>query len=223
MPMPKPSAPTPTSPNGALLQVDGLTFHVPQRELFRNWSARIAPGVTLVLGGESTGKTTLLRLFAGDIAAQAGELQICGVTLQAQPQAYRQQVFWIDPRTEVFDAISVNQFFGQQRAKWPGFLSAQAPAWGELLVGLSLVEHLDKPLYMLSTGSKRKVWLAAAFAARATVILLDDPFAALDKASICFVVQQLANTARQSERAAVLAQYEAPSGVDLAQVIDLGD
>jgi ABC-type multidrug transport system ATPase subunit len=223
MPNQKPPVSTPASPNGTLLQVDSLTLHVPQRKLFNGWSARIGAGVTLVLGGESSGKTTLLRLLAGDLAAQSGELQIGGLSLQAQPQAYRQQVFWIDPHTEAFDAICANQFFDQQRARWPGFLPAGAPAWAELLAGLSLTEHLDKPLYMLSTGSKRKVWLAAAFAAGASVTLLDDPFAALDKASIRFVVQQLANIARQSERAVVLAQYEAPAGLALAQLIDLGN
>jgi len=220
MPMLNPSS---DIPHSTLLQVNDLTFHVPQRALFRNWSVAIGAGVTLVLGGESSGKTSLLRLFASDLRAQAGELLIRGVSLQVQPQAYLQQVFWIDPRTEAFDAISANQFFDQQRAKWPGFLPAQAPAWGELLAGLSLVEHLDKPLYMLSTGSKRKVWLAAAFAAGATVTLLDDPLAALDRASIRYVLQQLEAASRHTERAVVLAQYEAPAGVTLAQVIDLGD
>ena len=221
--MPKPQVITPNSPTDTLLQVDGLTFQLPQRDLFSSWSARISPGVTLVLGGESSGKTTLLRLLAGDLAAQAGELQICGLSLQAQPQAYRQQVFWIDPRTLAFDAISASQFFDQQCAKWPGFLSADAPAWADLLAGLSLTEHLDKPLYMLSTGSKRKVWLAAAFAAGATLTLLDDPFAALDKSSIRCVLQQLAVVTRQTERAYMLADYVAPAGLVLAQVIDLGD
>ena len=223
MPTPKPSVAPSTSPNGTLLQVNGLTFHVPQRALFSNWSVSIGPGVTLVLGGESSGKTSLLRLLAGDQTAQAGSLQIQGVFLQAQPLAYRQQVFWIDPRTDVFDTISATQFFEQQRAKWPGFLPAQAPAWGELLAGLSLVEHLDKPLYMLSTGSKRKVWLVAAFAAGAAVTLLDDPLAALDRASIRYVLQQLDAASRHTDRALVLAQYEAPAGLNLAQVIDLGD
>jgi len=223
MSVPTPLVTTPCSPQNTLVRVDGLAFSYPQRVLFDGWSACIGPGVTLVLGGESSGKTSLLRLLAGDLAAQAGSLQIDGVFLQAQPQAYRQQVFWIDPRTEVFDAITVNQFFDQQRVRWPGFWPADAAAWAELLAGLSLTEHLDKPLYMLSTGSKRKVWLAAAFAAGAVVTLLDDPFAALDRASIRCVLRQLEAVSQQTVRALVLAQYEAPAGLNLAQVIDLGD
>jgi energy-coupling factor transporter ATP-binding protein EcfA2 len=96
----------------------------------------------------------------------------------------------------------------------------------EVTDGLSLAEHLAKPLYMLSTGSKRKVWLAAAFAAGATLTLLDDPFAALDKPSIRFVQQRLALWAapdQASARACVLALYELPADVALAQVITLGD
>ncbi|WP_180126462.1 ATP-binding cassette domain-containing protein [Rhodoferax sp. BLA1] len=223
MSVPTPLVTAPCGPQNTLLRVDGLAFSYPQRVLFDGWSACIGPGVTLVLGGESSGKTSLLRLLAGDLVAQAGSLQIKGVFLQAQPLAYRQQVFWIDPRTEACDTISAKQFFDQQRAKWPGFLPPQAAAWGELLAGLSLVEHLDKPLYMLSTGSKRKVWLAAAFAAGAAVTLLDDPLAALDRASIRYVLRQLEAASEHTDRALVLAQYEAPAGVALAQVINLGD
>lgn len=223
MSVPTPLVTAPCSPQNTLLRVDGLAFSYPQRVLFDGWSASIGPGVTLVRGGDGVGKTSLLRLLAGDLAAQAGELQIWDVSLQAQPEDYRRSVFWIDPRTDAFDTISVNQFFDQQRAKWPGFLPADAVAWTDLLAGLSLSEHLDKPLYMLSTGSKRKVWLAAAFAAGAALTLLDDPFAALDKASIRYVLQLLAQAVHWLDRALVVAHYEAPPGVALARVIDLGD
>lgn len=82
---------------------------------------------------------------------------------------------------------------------------------------------MNKQLYMFSAGSKRKVWLAAAFASGAAVTLLDEPFAALDKASIGFVVELLEDAADHPERAWVIADYEAPGDVRLASVIDLGD
>jgi hypothetical protein len=50
---------------------------------------------------------------------------------------------------------------------------------------------MDKKLFMLSTGSKRKVWLAAGFASGADLLLLDEPFAALDAPSIAFVKELL--------------------------------
>jgi heme exporter protein A len=93
----------------------------------------------------------------------------------------------------------------------------------DLIKALSLEPHLDKQLFMLSTGSKRKVWLAAAFASGATVMLLDQPFAALDKASRDVVTALLQRAAGDPLRACVIADYEAPVGVQLAAIIDLGD
>jgi heme exporter protein A len=111
-------------------------------------------------------------------------------------------------------------YFKSQHRLHAGF---DAQALGTLTEGLSLTPHLDKPLFMLSTGSKRKVWLAAAFAACAPVTLLDEPFAALDKASIGFVMELLADAAGQPARAWVIAHYEAPGNLPLAAIIDLGD
>src|SRR3990167_4882474 len=51
-----------------VLQVQGLGFSHPQQPVFAGWSARVGPGTTLVQGGESSGKTTLLRLLAGALA-----------------------------------------------------------------------------------------------------------------------------------------------------------
>lgn len=205
-----------TSP--AILQVKGLCFRYPQRELLADWSTRIPPGVTLVRGGDGSGKTTLLRLLAGELPAHAGELQVNDVRLGDQPGAYRRQVFWADPRSSALDQITPVDYFESLHRQYPG-LDDQVV--GELMEGLSLVPYQDKPLYMLSTGSRRKVWLAAAVASGAAVTLLDAPFAALDKTSIGFVVKLLQDAASHSARAWVMADYEAPAGVPLAAVIDL--
>ncbi len=204
----------------AVLQLKGLDFGYPGHQLFTSLSADILPGVTLIQGGDGRGKTTLVRLLAGDLQADAGQLQIGAASMQEQAAAYRQQVFWIDPRTEAFDQITALEFFESQCAACPAF---DERILGKLVDCLDLAPHTHKKLFMLSTGSKRKVWMAAAFASGAAVTLLDMPFAALDKASIGFILEFLQDVSDHPQRAWVLADYEAPAGVRLAGVIALGD
>jgi ABC-type multidrug transport system ATPase subunit len=200
------------------LQVEDLCFSYPQRVVLTHLSVGIPPGVTLVHGGDGSGKSTLLRLLAGELPAQTGTLQVNDIRLGDSAVAYRQQVFWADPRSETWDQTTPLNYFKSLHRLYPRF---DEQLVDELTAGLSLTPHLNKPLYMLSTGSKRKVWLAAAFASGAAVTLLDEPFAALDKASIGFVLELLADAAEHPTRAWVIADYEAPGKVPLAALIEL--
>lgn len=205
-----------------MLTIENLWFRYPnpQVEVLANWSGEILPGVTLVQGGDGRGKSTLLRLLAGALPADEGQLRINGVSFKEKPDAYRQQLFWMEPRADTFDQLTPSQYFEDIRGRYPDFDVDQiAP----LVQGLGLEPHAGKQLFMLSTGSKRKVWLTAAFASGAAVLLLDEPFAALDAPSIAFVKEQLQGISAQPGRAAVIADYAAPTGVPLAGVIDLGD
>ena len=204
----------------ALLQACGLHFHHLGNPLFTDFSATIRPGITLIKGSDGRGKSTLLRLLAGALSAQKGTLQIKSINLHDQPLAYRQQVFWTESRSDAFDALTALAYFESVRHRYEGF---NDNLLSELTEGLGLTPHLEKQLFMLSTGSKRKVWIAAAFASNATVTLLDEPFAALDTASINFMIQQLQVSENQTERAWILADYQAPAGVPLAGLIDLGE
>lgn len=209
-----------TIPNTLVLLATALRFNYPERQLFSDVSASIPTGITLVRGGDGRGKSTLLRLLAGALPVQSGQLQINGVDLHAQPPTYRAQVFWAEPRSDAFDQLSVPDYFDLQRRSHAGFDDA---VLANVVVGLGLSEHLHKQLFMLSTGSKRKVFWAAGFASGAAVTLLDEPFAAVDAASTGFMLNWLADAQRESKRAWVIADYLAPAGLPLAQVIDLGD
>ena len=189
-------------------EIQNLSFSYPERELFTDLSAAIKPGVTLVRGGDGRGKTTLLRLLAGELKPSSGHLQT------------NAKVFWIDPRTEAFDQLTGTEFFESQRAVFPEFDDALV---NTLVDRLDLADHIHKRLYMLSTGTKRKVYVAAAFASGAAVTLIDMPFAAIDKPSIDFMLKLLHDAADSAARAFVVADYQAPVGVRLRDVIDLGD
>jgi len=201
------------------LQVENLCFSTPQRELLSNLSLRILPGITLVCGNEGCGKTTLLRLLSGELPAQSGDFQLNGVPLKTALTAYQQQIFWADPRSQAWERTTPTDYFHSLPRRYPQFDALRAT---ELAEGLGLTPHLEKPLYMLSTGSKRKVWLAAAFASGATVTLLDEPFSALDKPSIRFVPALLREGSQHPNRAWLVADYEAPENVPLAAIIEMG-
>jgi len=202
-----------------VLHVENLRFAWPgQPPLFDHLTLALGPGAHLLRGEDGCGKSTLLALLSGERAAQGGTLRVAGVSLRQDPAAYRQAVFWIAPDAVDFDAVSATQAWATLGARYPSFNTALL---AELADAFGLTEHAHKPLYMLSTGSKRKVWLCAAFAAGAPLTLIDQPFAALDAPSIRLLRELLAEASEHPSRAWLLADHEAPAGVSLGQVIDL--
>lgn len=202
----------------AMLQVDGLCFAYPECKVLDQWSTALPPGLALVRGDESSGKTTLLRLLAGELVAQTGRITLRGVNQQDAPKAYAQQVFWADPRSDDFDKLTARSWLDGLPARYPLWDAAVLAAHTE---GFTLHEHLDKPFYALSTGSKRKVLMAGALASGAALTLIDEPIGGLDKPSMHYLAQALAAQASRPGRLVVVAHYEALAGVPWGSVVDL--
>lgn len=175
-------------------------------------SFTIAPGLTVVRGGEGRGKTTLLRLLAGQFKPAAGSID-----------NRARSVFHHDPRDRQADAVVASLWL---QSLQPAYADWQADAIDGLVDAFGLDEHISKPLYMLSTGSRRKVGLVAAAASRADLVLLDTPFAALDAPSCRLLTELLQEAADSTVQAWVVADYERPAGIKpdrLAACIDLGE
>jgi len=176
----------------------------PIQNLTFTWPA----GVSWICGDEGTGKTTLLRLLAGDLQPTAGKVM-----------APEGGVFWLDLQDAVHDAMTVQACWQMQGTRWPHWNEALLQ---DLTEALDMHRHLDKRLDMLSAGSRRKVVVLAALASGAAVILLDQPFAALDLASTRVIHAYLAEAAEHPSRAWIIADYEAPKDVPLVCVLSLG-
>lgn len=209
-----------------ILQVDRLNFSHPHREVFADWSASFGPGVSLVQGGDGAGKSTLLRLLAGVIPVRSGCICIRSglddVVLAEQPGAYRARVFLADPQAELPDDLVARAWLESQRPLHPAW---DAAALERHVEGLGLAPHVDKPFYALSTGTRRKLLLAAALASGATVTLIDDPLAALDRRSIVYLLDALDDLAECGDRAVIVAHAGGPEdleGVDLAGHVVIG-
>ncbi|MFZ4286737.1 hypothetical protein [Variovorax sp. HJSM1_2] len=144
---------------------------------------QLSPGLVAVTGDEGTGKTQLLRRLGSAASALWLDLSLPG-----QGEATPEQ-FW--------DAVR------QQCPAW------SAPLQQDLAQALDLSRHLGKKLSMLSTGSRRKVALVALLASGATLTCLDQPYAALDAASVRVLREFLSDVADHPTRTWLVADYVA--------------
>jgi len=201
-----------------ILVVKDLCFAYPgQPPLFSAWSASVRAGLTQLYGDDGSGKSTLLRLMAGSLPAK-GRLSLAGTRSDVDLKSYQRSVFFVDPETSEFDEATATECASMLRAGDAGFDEAR---WESCVEGFSLHPHLAKPMYMLSTGSKRKVWLAAALASGRALTLLDEPAAALDNASVRFLWRALADVAGSHGHAIVVASAAPLDAVSLSASIEL--
>ncbi|WP_198968687.1 ABC transporter ATP-binding protein [Xylophilus sp. ASV27] len=201
-----------------ILAIQDLRFAYPgQPPIVAGWSESIGAGVTLLHGDIGSGKSTLLRVLAGVLPA-SGRLTLAGVSLERDPEAYRRRVFLCDRTADGFDQMSGRALTASLGADHAGF---DQDRWQALVEGFSLAPHIDKPLYMLSTGSRHKVWLAAALASGCALTLLDEPTAGLDAASVRCLWSALTALAHQPARAVIVASTDRIDQVPLAGCVEL--
>jgi ABC-type multidrug transport system ATPase subunit len=205
--------------HAALLQAQGLHFGWPGRWLFTDWSFGFQSGLTWVRGDNGCGKSTLLQLLAGALTPVAGSLRCAGIDAQADPQGYRRRVFWCAPGAPAFGHLRPQEYIEFVSGLYPTLDLAAVPV---VLDALGLVPHLGKRIDQLSTGSSRKVSLAAALVVGTPAVLLDEPLAALDRASVRFVQDWLEDAARERDAAWIVTSHESLGDAEaLAVQVDL--
>ena len=165
------------------------------------WSARIAPGVVLLHDASGEASAQWLPVLAAQAAMQYGA----------------EQVFWHSARAPLKQPEQqVGDWLAAQVQRWPQW---DAQAWQQHVQGFQLQAQLTKPLWHLSTGSLRKLWLAAALASGAAVTLVDEPISGLDGSALRYLSQALDALGEQlaqplaRARWVLVAHWEALPGV----------
>lgn len=141
---------------------------------------RVEPGKTLsVLGQSGSGKTTLLKAMAGLEGLDAGEVWLDGRDVSREPPERRRMVYLFQEPL-LFPHLSAigNVAFGLRVAGVPRDEAEERAA--DLLRDLGLIEHARKRPNQLSGGQKQRVAFGRALVVAPRVLLLDEPFGALD-------------------------------------------
>ncbi len=157
--------------NAAKMFLDGTVV------AFRQLSLAVAPNEILcVVGPSGCGKTTLLRCIAGLTDLSSGQLLVQGKPVAGPPDGVAMvfQHFGLLPWKTVYE----NAAFGLAMAGTPAYIIRERVSHYLDLVGLAGFEtHYP---YQLSGGMQQRVGLVRALAMNPSVLLMDEPFAALD-------------------------------------------
>jgi iron(III) transport system ATP-binding protein len=172
----------------AELLIAGLGKAFGARQVLDAVSLRVASGtLTAVLGASGSGKTTLLRLLAGFERADRGTIAIGGETVAAPGRHLlpeRRRIGYVAQEGALFPHLSVagNVAFGLPAALRRDRRAVGAKVAALLdMVGLPEA-YATRPPHELSGGEQQRVALARALAPSPRLVLLDEPFSALDAA-----------------------------------------
>lgn len=207
-----------------LLAIQHLVLpHMPAHA--RGWSDTLPPGVSLLLDDSGDLATHWMPALAGCEPPLRGHIGCQGIRFPQEAPAYQALVFWRNPR----EPVPRNT---QTAREWACHTASLWPTWDDTLwqahvAGFALTTQLDKPLWHLSTGSLRKLWMAAALASGATLTLIDEPTAGLDAAGIRYLSHALETlgddlaTGQVPPRWVLVAHWESLPGVTWNEIIAL--
>jgi NitT/TauT family transport system ATP-binding protein len=172
----------PRAPDGAAVEFRHCTFGYaangrPGPRVLEDFHCRVGPGeFACLLGPSGCGKTTLLHLLAGFLTPEAGRV-LCGGRPVTGPGPDRGLVFQ-EPTLFPWLSARGNVEFGLRRAGLRGKALGEAAMDALALMGLA--DRAGLFPHALSGGMRQRVALARVLALRPPVLLLDEPFSALD-------------------------------------------
>jgi ABC-type Fe3+/spermidine/putrescine transport system ATPase subunit len=208
-----------------MLELRNLVKQWDHRPLLSDVSLRVAAGETVALLGRSgSGKSTLLKWVAGLEPADGGSVWWDGEDITAWPPERRGfalmfQDFALFPHLDVRDNVAfglVEQGQGKAAAR------AQAEA---MLVRFGLGDRARARVWTLSGGEQQRVALARALITRPRVLLLDEPFSALDAALREQLRTEFRDRIEAAGMAAILVTHDESEARAMAQrawAIDAG-
>lgn len=171
----------------AVLEVRDLSYRLPgagDRHLVTALSFSVAPGETLVLLGRSgSGKTTTLKLINRLLEPTSGEVRLQGeATATLEPYRLRRRIGYVIQEIGLFPHFTVAENVGlvPRLERWSSTRAELRVRELLALVGLDPVTFGPRYPHQLSGGQRQRVGVARALANDPPLLLLDEPFGALD-------------------------------------------
>lgn len=173
-----------------MLTAQGLACLRGDRLLFKNVGFELnAGGLLYVLGENGSGKSSLLRLLCGLLMPEEGTVFWCGKTIKKDAENYLSNLTYLGHLNGLKDDLTALENL-QIAARLAGN-DASVQKTMAALTAIGIARCANLPVRVLSQGQKRRVALATLWLAESKLWILDEPFAALDTASVEVLASRL--------------------------------
>ncbi len=206
-----------------MLELLHLTKDYGSRRVVNDVSLEIRAGeLVVLLGGSGSGKTTLLKMVNGLHSPTSGEVRWNGTdTRQFEPHELRRQIGYVFQEVGLFPHLTVaeNIALGPQLAHWKDEETRQATEDVLRLVELAPEDMLERLPAELSGGQRQRVGFARALITRPGLMLLDEPFGALDPLTRARLQQSFVRIRREVGLTAIFVTHDMVEAMLLADRI----
>ncbi|KAA9088948.1 metal ABC transporter ATP-binding protein [Microbacterium radiodurans] len=185
-----------TDTGGSAIEITGVTVRYRDVLALDDVSLTVAPGrVTALIGMNGSGKSTLFKSITGLVRPAAGSVLLAGGSPAAArrrglvgyvPQS--EDVDWTFP-VSVRDVVMMGRYGHLGITRRPR--AADRAAVDEALERVELTDLADRQIGALSGGQRKRAFVARGIAQDARILLLDEPFAGVDKRSEATIVRLL--------------------------------
>ncbi|MDE0545664.1 ABC transporter ATP-binding protein [Microbacterium sp. C7(2022)] len=164
---------------GDVAAVDGIDLTIPAGSFYG------------IVGPNGAGKTTTLSMIAGLLAPDKGSIRVAGLDAASDPRGVKQLMGVLPDRLRTFDRLT-----GRQLLYYYGVLRGLKPAVAEsrtadLSRAFDLTDALGRVVSDYSAGMLKKVMLAGALIHSPRLLVLDEPFEAVDPVSSAVIIDIL--------------------------------
>ena len=190
-------------------------------------SLTIRDGEVLGLTGTSgSGKTTTLKMINRLVEPTSGRIEVDGLDIFEQdPVELRRSIGYVIQHVGLFPHYTVRQNLSTvpHLKEWPEHKIEQRCSALMEMVGLSSRDYLHKMPHQLSGGEQQRIGLARALAADPSIVLMDEPFGALDPITRSDIHHQFKNLQQEIQKTMVMVTHDITEAFELCDRIALLD